>query len=192
MNWKKKNFLKNSSIILSDLLKSQKLNNIVLLSYDTKLNSLLYWIQQLIAESLGKNGKGFFPTISKAPKDHHSLLQLYLDGPKDKLFYIFSKKENAGKKLSSKILDKKFSFLNNKTLRKIKKTQKDALIKILKKDKIPYREFEIKKDLNEETLGELFSYFMLETALVGKMAKINPFNQPAVEKIKIITKNLLN
>ena len=86
MNWKNKNFLKNSSIILSDLLKSQKLNNIVLLSYDTKLNSLLYWIQQLIAESLGKNGKGFFPTISKAPKDHHSLLQLYLDGPKDKLF----------------------------------------------------------------------------------------------------------
>ena len=53
-------------------------------------------------------------------------------------------------------------------------------------------EFEIKKDLNEETLGELFSYFMLETALVGKMAKINPFNQPAVEQIKIITKNLLN
>ncbi len=192
MNWKNKNFLKNSSIILSDLIKSQKLNNIVLLSYDTKLNSLLYWIQQLIAESLGKNGKGFFPTVSKAPKDHHSLLQLYLDGPKDKLFYIFSKKENAGKKLSSKILDKKFSFLNNKTLRKIKKTQKDALIKILKKNKIPFREFEIKKDLNEEILGELFSYFMLETALVGKMAKINPFNQPAVEQIKIITKNLLN
>ena len=49
----------------------------------------MYWAQQLFAESLGKNKKGFIPVISNAPKDHHSLLQLYLDGPKDKIFYMF-------------------------------------------------------------------------------------------------------
>ena len=54
------------------------------------MEQFLYWCQQLIAESLGKNKKGFLPIVSNAPKDHHSLLQLYLDGPKDKLFHIFS------------------------------------------------------------------------------------------------------
>ena len=45
-----------------------------------------------MAESLGKNGKGFLPLISNAPKDHHSLLQFYLDGPKDKFFTFFNSK----------------------------------------------------------------------------------------------------
>ena len=59
------------------------------------LEKFLYWCQQLIAESLGKKGKGFFPVVSNVPKDHHSLLQLYLDGPKDKFFYIFSLEEKS-------------------------------------------------------------------------------------------------
>ena len=53
-----------------------------------------------------------------------------------------------------------------------------------------FREFNIKRT-DEETLGELFSYFILETAIVGKMSNINPFNQPAVEEVKIFTKKLL-
>ena len=58
---------------------------------------------------------------------------------------------------------------------------------MFKRKKVPYREFKLKK-LNEESLGELFSYFMLETILVGKVTNINPYNQPAVEKVKIYTK----
>ena len=64
-------------------------------------------------------------------------------------------------------------------------------MQIFKKNKIPFREFKI-KDFSENTLGELFSYFMLEIAIVGKLAKINPYDQPAVEEMKLLTKKLLS
>ena len=81
--------------------------------------------------------------------------------------------------------------MNNQSLKKIKNAQKNALIKAFKKNKIPFREFKIKK-INEETLGLLFSYFILETVLIGKLVDINPYNQPAVEQVKRFTKEYLN
>ena len=156
----------------------------------SKLDKFLYWYQQLIAESLGKKGKGFLPLISTAPKDHHSLLQLYLDGPRDKIFYIFSEERPNSKKIKIKRFDKRIDFLQNKSLQQVKNAQKNAFIQALKKNSIPFREFKI-KNFSENTLGEFFSYFMLETAIIGKLANIDPFNQPAVQKVKIDTKKLL-
>ena len=86
----KKIFLKDSVVKLANLLEQRKIKNIIFLNYAPELEKFLLWCQQLIAESLGKKEKGFLPMISSVPKDHHSLLQLYLDGPKDKLFHIFS------------------------------------------------------------------------------------------------------
>ncbi len=184
------NILRENVLILSTLLKKQKINNLIFLNYSPHLEKFLYWCQQLIAESLGKKGKGFLPLISNNPKDHHSLLQLFLDGPKDKLFYIFSSNEKKTKKVNTKKYIDGINFLHNKTIDEIKKAQKNAIIEVLKEKKVPYREFKLKK-LNEESLGELFSYFMLETILVGKVTNINPYNQPAVEKVKIYTKKIL-
>ena len=76
---------------------SKKINSIILMSYFKECDHFLQWLQQLIAESLGKNNKGILPVTSLGPKDHHSLLQLYLDGPKDKFFYIFSQKDKNKK-----------------------------------------------------------------------------------------------
>ena len=90
INLKSKKSLKKVLIPIANLLKKKKMNNLIFLNYSPKLEKFLFWCQQLIAESLGKKGYGFLPTISNAPKDHHSLLQLYLDGPNDKIFYIFS------------------------------------------------------------------------------------------------------
>ncbi len=73
----------------------------------------------------------------------------------------------------------------------MKNSQKNALILALKKNKIPYREFIIKNS-SENSLGSLFSYFMMETIILGKLAKINPFSQPAVEQVKKLTKKLLS
>ena len=131
------------------------------------------------------------PVISPVPKDHHSVLQLYLDGPKDKLFYIFSIIENTKKKIKVQKISKHINYLYNKDLFKIKDAQKEALIKTLKKNKIPFRELKIKK-CDEETLGQLFAYFILETSIVGKILDINPFDQPAVEQVKKFTKIILN
>ncbi len=189
---KNKKFLKESTIKLTNLIKNKKFKNLIFLNYVPELDKFLYWNQQLIAESLGKKGIGFLPLISTAPKDHHSLLQLYLDGPRDKVFYIFSMNNNNNFKIKTKILGKKLNFLNNKSLSQIKTVQKNALVKVLKKNKIPFREFQVGNDLSEEILGELFSYFMIETAIVGKLAQVNPYNQPAVEQVKINTRRLLN
>ena len=182
--------LKDGSIKLANILIQKKMPNLVFLNYSKNLDKFLFWAQQLIAESLGKKSQGFFPIVSNVPKDHHSLLQLYLDGPKDKLFIIFSIDEKPTKKLSvNKFLNKK-SFLNNKSLNQIQLAQKNALSETLKKNKISFREFKLKKD-NEETLGQLFSYFILETILIGKLTNINPFDQPAVEQVKVVTKKHL-
>ena len=183
-------FLKDSTIKLAVLMRSKKFNNLVFLNYFPELEKFLYWCQQLIAESLGKKNQGFLPLISNAPKDHHSLLQLYLDGPKDKFFNIFSLEKNSKNKLNikttgiGKILDKK-------KISTIKNAQKKALIKAFIRKKIPFREFKIKKE-NEEVLGQLFSLFIVETIIVGKLLKINPFDQPAVEEVKNNTKKMLS
>jgi len=129
--------------------------------------------------------------VSSAPKDHHSLMQLYLDGPKDKLFYIFSLKLKQKIIIKKNVFGKKFSYIENKNFSKVKEIQKKALINIFKKKNIPYQEIVIKKD-NEETLGQLFTYFMLETVLIGKLIGLNPFNQPAVEQVKVLTKKNLS
>ena len=186
---KEKGFLKDSVIKLACILKDKKLNNLIFLNYCPDLEKFLYWCQQLVAESLGKNNYGYMPIISNVPKDHHSLLQLYLDGPKKNFFYIFSSKENFPKKINYKNVPK-INYLNQKTLDEIKDAQKSALIKSLLKNKISFREFIINKK-DEKTIGELFSYFILETIFIGKLVGINPFNQPAVEQVKIFTKMLL-
>jgi len=187
---KYKNYLKDSCIKLASLMNSKKLNNLILVNYSPDLEKFLYWCQQLIAESLGKKKMGFLPLISNNPKDHHSLLQLYIDGPRDKIFNIFSLEKKSKEKLKSRKNLKMKNFLNNKDFKSIKGAQQKALIKTFKKHKIPFREFKIKSQ-NEEVLGKLFSYFMLETVMIGKLLKINPFDQPAVEQVKTYTKNFL-
>ena len=190
LNTREKVLLKKLSLKLTNLLLNKKYSNIIFLNYSPRLEKFLFWAQQLLAESLGKKGLGFLPVVSNAPKDHHSLLQLYLDGPKNKFFYIFSCVEKPQKLINSKKLLNELKYLDKKSVNKVKNSQRDALIKTFKKNKIQYEEFIIKK-IDEKTLGELFSLFILKTAIVGKLSNINPFDQPAVEQVKIFTKQIL-
>ena len=135
MNKNSKNHLKENAIKLAASINSKKFNNMIFLNYCPELEKFLFWCQQLIAESLGKNNKGFLPVISNAPKDHHSLLQLYLDGPKDKIFNIFSLENSLKNKIFTKKENKFCSFLNNKKLSSIKNAQKKHLSKLLLKTK---------------------------------------------------------
>ena len=194
----KKNLPKflNSKKILSNSIKQllkikiKKFKVVILFNYVPELNDFLFWLQQLLAESLGKKKKGFMPVVSNAPKDHHSLLQLYLDGPKDKIFYVFSSKSKKNLKLNCDVFGKEMSYLNKKSYQDVKVSQKNAFIEILKKNRTPFREVVIKK-FDENTLGKLFLLFIFETIALGKMMKIDPFDQPAVEKVKVLTKKLL-
>ena len=165
--------------------------NSVLLNFDKSLTSLLEWYQQLLSESLGKKGKGFFPIISNLPKDNHSLMQLYLDGNKNNFFTIFDFIDYKVEKIENKNLLPNFNFLKNKSIKSVMIAQKNAVKKVFKKQGLKFRSFEIlKKD--EESLGIIFTYFMLETILLGKLMKLNPFDQPAVESVKKETKSILS
>ncbi len=165
--------------------------NSVLLNFDESSNSILEWYQQLLSESLGKKGKGFFPIISNLPKDNHSLMQLYLDGNKNNFYTIFDVIDYKTPKIKNKNLLPGYSFLKNKSIKSVMMAQKEAVKRVFKKKGLKFRNFEIfHKD--EESLGIIFTYFMLETILLGKLMKLNPFDQPAVESIKIETKRILS
>ena len=182
------NLISNVSSILY-FIKKKKFNSIII-NYDEKLENFLKWYQQLVAESLGKKSKGVLPIISNMPKDNHSVMQLYLDGFKNNFYTFFYVKENASEKINNLKLLSKYKFLKNKNLDNIIYAQKRATEKVFNKKKIPFRSFEI-NNRDEEVLGELFSFFILETILLGKVMKLNPFDQPEVELIKKETKKIL-
>ena len=189
------NLIKNKQFINSlisnvsamlNLVHNNKTNSIIL-NYDENSTDLFCWYQQLIAESLGKKGKGLLPIISTLPKDNHSLMQLYLDGPKNNFFTFFFVKDNPSIKINNKNLLKSHFFLKGKSIYDIKNTQFRATQKVFSKNNIPFRSFIIDKR-KEETLGELFTFFILETILLARALNVNPFNQPAVELVKKETK----
>jgi len=184
-----KSLMHNVAYIHTLLLKGVK--NSVLLSYNETLNDLCCWYQQLTAESLGKKGKGITPIVCYGPKDHHSLLQLFLDGPKDKFFTFFNCEEKSIKyKVPKKNLLTETIFLKNTSLEVIVKAQADSVQKIFKLKNLPYRKI-IFKNINEEEIGSCFTFLVMETILLSRLMKINPFNQPAVESIKAETKRII-
>ena len=169
--------------------KKRKTNSIIL-NYDEDSLSLFYWYQQLVAESLGKKSKGILPIVSQMPKDNHSVMQLYLDGPKNNFFTFFDAFNKKSEKIYNQNLLKSHLYLKNKNINEIIFAQRMATEKIFKKKKIPFRSFFVQKK-NEQTLGELFCFFILETILLGRALKVNPFDQPSVELIKKETKKIL-
>ena len=189
---KNKNFLNSLISNVSSTLyfiKNKKYNSVII-NYDERSENLFNWYQQLIAESLGKNKKGILPIISNMPKDNHSVMQLYLDGFKNNFYTFFFVKEKNSTKINTNFDDNRMSYLKNKNLNQIKLSQKLATENIFHKKNIPFRSFTVLKR-DEKTLGELFSFFILETILIGKMLNLNPYDQPAVELIKNETKKIL-
>ena len=169
--------------------KNKKYNSVII-NYDQKSENLFNWYQQLVAESLGKKKKGILPIVSNMPKDNHSVMQLYLDGFDNNFFTFFYVKEKNAPKINNHKLLSSEKYLKGKSLDTILYAQKKATENVFEKKKIPFRSFEIKKR-DEKSLGELFCFFILETILLGKALKLNPYDQPAVELIKVETKKLL-
>ena len=182
------NLLINNTSSILYFFKKKRFNSIIL-NYDQKSKYFFQWYQQLVAESLGKKGKGILPIISNMPKDNHSVMQLYLDGFKNNFFTFFYCKEKKTDQIIKKNLLNDFKFLSNNNIDNIIFKQKIATEKVFKRKNIPFRSFELNLR-NEETLGQLFCYFILETILLGKSLNINPFDQPSVELIKTETKKL--
>ena len=183
------NNLINNVAATLNLIKSGKYTSIIL-NYDEQSENLFKWYQQLIAESLGKKSKGLLPVVSSMPKDNHSLMQLYLDGPKKSFYTFFNALDNTVIKMNNNNILSSHRYLRNQSIEKIKQSQMLATEKVFKSKKIPFRSFRVLKR-DEQSLGELFCFFILETILLGRALNVNPFDQPSVELIKKETKKIL-
>ena len=182
------NLIINSSNMIYFI--NQKKFNSIIINYDESSDDFFKWYQQLVAESLGKKQKGIFPLISTMPKDNHSMMQLYLDGPKKSFFTFFDVIEKKSDKIKNKLILSEHSYLKNKKLFEVLSSQKKGSENVFFKNSVPFRSFEI-LNRNEETMGELFTFFILETILIAKAIKVNPYDQPSVELIKKDTKRIL-
>ena len=183
------NNLVNNVAATLNLLKDGMYNSIIL-NYDEQSENLFKWYQQLIAESLGKKSKGILPIISSMPKDNHSLVQLYLEGPKKNFYTFFNVLESKMIKINNSNILTSHKYLKNQSIEKIKQSQMLATEKVFTLKNIPFRSIRVSKR-DEKSLGELFCFFILETILLGRALKVNPFDQPSVELIKKETKKFL-
>ena len=149
--------------------------------YEEKLNSLVEWIKQLYAESLGKEGKGILPIGLINTRDLHSIGQYVQDGTKMIFETVISVKESK-----EDILIEEY----NTSLHELNMVARDATIKAHKKGKVISNLIELEK-LDEYNLGFLMQFMMLSCAISGYVEKVNPFDQPGVEEYKKEMKKML-
>ena len=171
---------KNAAIILT-CIHEMKLSIYCNLLYNYRLKHFSYWFHQLHGESLGKSINALTPTTSICPKDHHSMMQLYLGGPKNKFFNIFSPQESN---TYDNFSDEGFYNIENFTPYELLKIQYQSVVSVFTEKEIPHRKIEITDHQNPLNMIELFSYFIMETILLGKMMNINPYGQPEVQLLK--------
>lgn len=172
----------------------------VILPYSDRLRLFGDWFAQLFAESLGKKHSldgqevhsGFTPLKALGVTDQHSQLQLYLDGPRDKAV-LFVEVQNGG--ADAPLWDKKFDddridFLAGQSLSDLLRAEKQATEESLRESKCPNLTVKM-SEINAFQMGQLYQLCMNTVAYLGTFLNINPFDQPAVEKIKEFTFGLM-
>ncbi len=174
----------------------------VFMPYTSRLQAFGNWYAQLLAESLGKPGERHFDgTLAYAPtpltalgaKDQHSLLQLFLEGPEDKVITFLEIESFENHLEFSGDFDYEeagLSFLRGKTFSQLLHAQRKATEKILQEKGRPSACIKI-SHLQEETLGALFMFFQLQILCMAKYFEVNPYNQPGVEQGKILCQHIL-
>ena len=163
----------------------KKISISVLMPYRDKLEDLALWYRQLWAESLGKNGRGTTPVQAAGTVDQHSQLQLYLDGPADKLFSLVTcHTANTGRQIPVEMAcDIGLEHLGGRRVGDLLDVFSSATAQAIARHGRPVREFRLEA-LNERSLGALMMHFVLETLIVAKLWGVNPFDQPAIESGK--------
>jgi glucose-6-phosphate isomerase len=167
-------------------------NITVVMPYADRLERFTKWFVQLWAESNGKDGKGTQPVATLGPVDQHSSQQLFLAGPKDKLFTVITVASKGlgpriGKELAAHAHEPGFA---GKTFGDMVSAQGEAMVDTFAKNGCAVRRIRLDV-LNETTLGALLMHFMIETILSGYLMGVNPFDQPAVEEAKVLAKRYL-
>lgn len=164
----------------------------VMMPYADRLERFTRWYIQLWAESLGKAGKGTTPLAALGPVDQHSQLQLFIAGPRDKLFTIITVgAAGRGPRIDPALAERMGEdALGGHTIGDLVAAQGRATAETLVKNGCPVRTIRIER-LDERAMGELLMHFMLETIIAARLLDVNPFDQPAVEEGKALAKRYL-
>jgi glucose-6-phosphate isomerase len=174
------------------LSKERGIRTLVMMPYNDRLGRFSEWYVQLWAESLGKGGEGTTPVPAIGPVDQHSQLQLFMDGPREIATTVIRVASSGqGPKLDAGMATLAGqSFLGGKTIGDVVNAQAHAIAEALTQAGRPVRTFDL-DTLDERTMGALLMHFMIETILAGRLLKLDPFDQPAVELAKVLTRERL-
>jgi glucose-6-phosphate isomerase len=174
------------------LARTREVSQTVLMPYVDRLADFGLWYRQLWAESLGKNGHGTTPIRAVGTVDQHSQLQLYLDGPKDKMFtVVLLDCARAGRIVPRALAaDPALSYLAGRTMGALMDAEGRATAETLMRRGRPARLFRLAK-LDASVMGALMMHYMLETILAAHLLGVDPFDQPAVEEGKVLTRQYL-
>jgi glucose-6-phosphate isomerase len=161
----------------------------VMMPYADRLGRLGHWFAQLWAESLGKNGEGTAPIAALGPVDQHSQLQLFMDGPREYLVSVVrAPTAGLGPRIAPSLATAAgLGYLADRTAGDLVAAQAAAVPEALKRAGRPVRVFDL-AGLDERSVGALMMHFMLETILAARLMGVDPFDQPAVELVKVITR----
>lgn len=168
------------------------LGAVVMMPYSDRLRLFSAWFAQLWAESLGKQGKGAQPVAAAGPVDQHSQMQLFLDGPNDKLLTVISvSSQGEGPRVPKRYSrDPLIGYLAGRTAGDLVSCQSRATAQTFIRNGRPVRTIAF-DTLDDRAFGALLMHFMIETIVCGLMMDIDPFDQPAVEQGKALTREYL-
>lgn len=171
----------------------RKIGTTVLFPYVDRLAHFGLWYRQLWAESLGKEGKGTTPIRAMGTVDQHSQVQLYLDGPRDKMFTLLVLDQaGQGQTVAAELgrQDPALSYLAGRTMGDLLEAEQRATGDTLIRHGRPTRIMRLTR-LDEAGLGALFMHFILETLIAADLLGLSPFGQPAVEEGKVLARRYL-
>jgi glucose-6-phosphate isomerase len=158
----------------------------VLSTWGKRLESVGLWYDQLLAESLGKNGQGATPLTVVNTRDLHSRGQQHQEGRRDKLItnLVVGQPDRPPVKIERSALDQdKLNELAGTTLPEVLAAALLGTNQAYAEDHRPTADIRLPR-LDEAALGQLFQMLMLATVVEGRLAGINPYGQPGVEAYK--------
>ena len=161
----------------------------VMMPYSDRLGRFAHWFAQLWAESLGKDGQGTQPVACLGPVDQHSQLQLFMDGPHEHLITVVRAPcAGTGPRIDAGLAGAAgLSYLAGRTAGDLVAAQAEAVPQALLRAGRPVRTFDLAR-LDETGLGALMMHMMVETILAAHLMGVDPFDQPAVELAKQLTR----
>jgi glucose-6-phosphate isomerase len=187
---KNKSFIELGNLLL-DLHDEHQVHQTVMMPYSSLLKEFSAWFVQLWAESLGKNGKGLTPIPSYGATDQHSQMQLFMEGPNDKMMVLIEvEKFKTDYSLNNSLDASSFNLLKTFSLSQLFQAEFAGSLKALQENKRHITHLTI-KELTAHSLGQLILFSEALTVYMGQLMKLDPFNQPGVEAGKKYAKEWL-